>query len=79
MAAASGTNATSQKAHHFTEDDDFTQENWKYWTQRYDIFHKYDEDIYMTEDLWFGVTPELVAKYFTFKPKPSKTSVIPEH
>jgi trimethylguanosine synthase len=31
--------------------------------QRYDIFSKYDEGIWMTDDSWFGVTPETLATY----------------
>ena len=34
----------------------------RYYHQRYSIFSKYDEGIWMTEDAWFGVTPEPVAK-----------------
>lgn len=34
----------------------------RYWSQRYSIFSMYDEGIYMTDDAWFGVTPEPVAK-----------------
>lgn len=33
-----------------------------YWAQRYQIFSKYDEGIWLTDDAWFGVTPEPVAK-----------------
>lgn len=33
----------------------------RYWRQRYDIFYKYDDGIWMTDDLWFGVTPEPIA------------------
>ncbi|KAI9376209.1 RNA cap guanine-N2 methyltransferase-domain-containing protein [Aspergillus egyptiacus] len=32
-----------------------------YWSQRYDLFSKYDEGIWLTDDAWFGVTPEPVA------------------
>lgn len=35
----------------------------RYYHQRHQIFSKYDEGIWMTEDAWFGVTPEPVAKY----------------
>jgi hypothetical protein len=35
----------------------------RYWAQRYTIFSKYDEGIWMTDEAWFGVTPEPVAKY----------------
>jgi len=34
----------------------------RYWHQRYDLFSRYDEGIWMTDDAWFGVTPEAVAK-----------------
>lgn len=33
-----------------------------YWAQRYKIFSKYDEGVWLTDDAWFGVTPEPVAK-----------------
>ncbi|KAJ9157303.1 hypothetical protein NKR23_g635 [Pleurostoma richardsiae] len=33
----------------------------KYWHQRYSIFSYYDYDIRLTDDAWFGVTPEPVA------------------
>lgn len=35
----------------------------RYYHQRYSIFSKYDEGIWMTEDAWFGVTPEPVARW----------------
>lgn len=35
----------------------------RYYHQRHDIFSRYDEGVWMTEDSWFGVTPEPVAKY----------------
>jgi trimethylguanosine synthase len=35
----------------------------RYWHQRYSIFNFYDYDIRLTDDAWFGVTPEPVAKY----------------
>jgi hypothetical protein len=37
----------------------------RYWFQRYKIWENYDEGIWMTEDAWFGVTPEPIAKYNT--------------
>lgn len=37
--------------------------NSRYWFQRFKIWEKYDEGIWMTEDAWFGVTPEPIAKY----------------
>ncbi|KAL9091457.1 MAG: hypothetical protein Q9165_004843 [Trypethelium subeluteriae] len=33
----------------------------KYWPQRHDLFSLYDEGIWLTDDAWFGVTPEAVA------------------
>ncbi|MCJ1486001.1 hypothetical protein MMC06_006177 [Schaereria dolodes] len=33
----------------------------KYYHQRHSIFSKYDAGIWMTDDTWFGVTPEPVA------------------
>ena len=33
-----------------------------YWAQRYKIFSRYDEGVWLTDDAWFGVTPEPVAK-----------------
>lgn len=34
-----------------------------YWAQRYKIFSRYDEGIWLTDDAWFGVTPEPVARF----------------
>jgi trimethylguanosine synthase len=34
----------------------------RYWFQRYKIWENYDQGIWMTEDAWFGVTPEPIAK-----------------
>jgi hypothetical protein len=36
-----------------------------YWSQRHRIFSKYDEGVWLTDDAWFGVTPEPVAKLVT--------------
>ncbi|KAG8532622.1 uncharacterized protein KY384_002499 [Bacidia gigantensis] len=33
----------------------------KYYEQRYSLFSKYDDGIWMTDDGWFGVTPEPIA------------------
>ena len=35
--------------------------NPRYWGQRYSIFERYDDGIFMTDDDWFGVTPEPIA------------------
>lgn len=34
----------------------------RYWSQRYTLFEAYDSGIYLTDDAWFGVTPEPVAQ-----------------
>lgn len=52
----------TKDCHHYTS---LREVNWdiqKYWSQRYSIFSRYDEGIYMTDDSWFGVTPEPIAK-----------------
>lgn len=36
-------------------------EETRYWYQRYSLFWYYDNDVYLTDDAWFGVTPEPVA------------------
>ena len=40
----------------------FLLDRCRYYRQRYSIFSKYHEGIWMTEDAWFGVTPEPVAQ-----------------
>jgi trimethylguanosine synthase len=49
-------------AHHYDKADEVPFEVSKYWHQRHQIFSRYDEGIWMTDDAWFGVTPEPVAK-----------------
>ena len=34
----------------------------RYWSQRYSLFSLYDDGVCLTDDAWFGVTPEPVAK-----------------
>jgi hypothetical protein len=34
-----------------------------YWWQRYKLLSKYDEGVWLTDDAWFGITPESVAKF----------------
>ncbi|KAF4533996.1 RNA cap guanine-N2 methyltransferase [Lasiodiplodia theobromae] len=53
--------AEKQKIHHYDEFDQVPGNIQKYWDQRYDIWYKYDEGVWMTDDAWFGVTPEPVA------------------
>lgn len=49
--------------HHYDTHDEIPAEISKYWHQRYDIFSKYDDGIWMTDSAWFGVTPEPIARY----------------
>ncbi|KAI9701892.1 MAG: hypothetical protein M1836_001236 [Candelina mexicana] len=47
--------------HHYQHVGEVPWDIQKYWQQRHSIFSKYDEGIQMTDDAWFGVTPEPVA------------------
>ncbi|KAF3005046.1 hypothetical protein E8E13_009299 [Curvularia kusanoi] len=47
--------------HQWLSVDQFPPHLQKYWFQRYKIWDKYDQGIWMTEDAWFGVTPEPIA------------------
>ncbi|KAI9673950.1 MAG: Trimethylguanosine synthase [Caeruleum heppii] len=47
--------------HHYWQLGQVPWDIQKYWYQRYGIFSLYDEGIWMTDDAWFGVTPEPVA------------------
>lgn len=51
--------------HYYESAHDVPQDLVKYWHQRQKIFSKYDEGIWLTDDAWFGVTPEPIAKYVT--------------
>jgi len=65
--------------HHYDNAGDVPFEISKYWHQRHKIFSKYDDGIWMTDDAWFGVTPEPVAnkiaEHVASAPK-SKTTLI---
>ncbi|KAJ4300717.1 putative diacylglycerol O-acyltransferase tgs1 [Kalmusia sp. IMI 367209] len=49
--------------HQWLDVDQFPEHLKKYWFQRFKIWQKYHEGVWMTEDAWFGVTPEPIAKY----------------
>ncbi|KAL4929850.1 RNA methyltransferase [Aspergillus undulatus] len=49
------------EVHHYEHRGQVPWDIQNYWSQRYDIFSKYDEGIWLTDDAWFGVTPEPVA------------------
>ncbi|SPN96986.1 related to TGS1 TrimethylGuanosine Synthase [Cephalotrichum gorgonifer] len=51
----------TEKCQHYTNRADVPLELQKYWAQRYTIFSSYDDGVAMTDDAWFGVTPEPVA------------------
>lgn len=48
--------------HHYTEIGEVPWDLHKYWQQRYSIFPNYDDEVYLTDDAWFGVTPQPVAE-----------------
>jgi len=48
--------------HNYGAADEVPFEITKYWHQRHKLFSKYDDGIWLTDDAWFGVTPEAVAK-----------------
>ncbi|KAJ5557513.1 RNA cap guanine-N2 methyltransferase [Penicillium frequentans] len=49
------------EVHHYESLHEVPWDIQNYWAQRYRIFSKYDEGIWLTDDAWFGVTPEPVA------------------
>ncbi|KAL2217661.1 RNA cap guanine-N2 methyltransferase-domain-containing protein [Thermoascus aurantiacus ATCC 26904] len=49
------------EVHHYKDRGEVPWDIQNYWAQRYKIFSKYDEGIWLTDDAWFGVTPEPVA------------------
>ncbi|KAL2148246.1 hypothetical protein VTH82DRAFT_2477 [Thermothelomyces myriococcoides] len=51
----------TDECHHYNDVREVPWELKKYWHQRYSIFSYYDYDIRLTDDAWFGVTPEPVA------------------
>lgn len=50
------------EVHHYNDIGEVPWDIQNYWAQRYKIFSKYDEGVWLTDDAWFGVTPEPVAK-----------------
>ncbi|OQD82902.1 hypothetical protein PENANT_c019G04002 [Penicillium antarcticum] len=49
------------EVHHYNSLQEVPWDIQNYWAQRYRIFSKYDEGVWLTDDAWFGVTPEPVA------------------
>lgn len=52
----------TDKCHHYTRLQDVPWDIQKYWKSRFKIFSNYNDGIYLTDDAWFGVTPEPVAR-----------------
>ncbi|KAL2055798.1 hypothetical protein ABVK25_004042 [Lepraria finkii] len=55
-------NTPPEGCQHYVDLSDVPWDIQKYYYQRCSIFSQYDEGIWMTEDAWFEVTPEPVAK-----------------
>lgn len=70
----------TDECHHYESLSEVPWDVQKYWQQRYSIFSLYDNGIYMTDDAWFGITPEPVAKQvasdLALAVDPSKTIII---
>lgn len=52
----------TDNCHHYTRLQDVPWDIQKYWKSRFKIFSNYNDGIYLTDDAWFGVTPEPVAR-----------------
>ncbi|KAF2001113.1 trimethylguanosine synthase [Amniculicola lignicola CBS 123094] len=50
-----------EEIHQWDSPDQFPDNLKKYWFQRFQIWSLYDKGVWMTEDAWFGVTPEPIA------------------
>ncbi|KAL2785223.1 RNA cap guanine-N2 methyltransferase-domain-containing protein [Aspergillus keveii] len=57
----SGDDEAPSEVHHYEYRGEVPWDIQNYWSQRYDLFSKYDEGVWLTDDAWFGVTPEPVA------------------
>ncbi|KAL4997922.1 RNA cap guanine-N2 methyltransferase-domain-containing protein [Aspergillus recurvatus] len=57
----SGDEEPPPEVHHYENRGQVPWDIQNYWSQRYDLFSKYDDGIWLTDDAWFGVTPEPVA------------------
>ncbi|KAG7108829.1 Trimethylguanosine synthase like protein [Verticillium longisporum] len=51
----------TDECHHYETKAEVPWDLQKYFSQRYSIFQYYDDGVYLTDDAWFGVTPEPVA------------------
>lgn len=70
----------TDECHHYESLAEVPWDLQKYWQQRYSIFSLYDEGVYMTDDSWFGITPEpvavQVASDMAASIDPSKTTIV---
>ncbi|KAM0666827.1 hypothetical protein ACQRIU_004682 [Beauveria bassiana] len=57
--------------HHYEGKHEVPWDIQKYFAQRYSIFSYYDDGICMTDDAWFGVTPEPIANKIAAEMKSS--------
>ncbi|KAG7153178.1 Trimethylguanosine synthase like protein [Verticillium longisporum] len=54
----------TDECHHYETKAEVPWDLQKYFSQRYSIFQYYDDGVYLTDDAWFGVTPEPVATQY---------------
>ncbi|CCH40503.1 hypothetical protein BN7_36 [Wickerhamomyces ciferrii] len=52
----------SENKYHLTYDR-LPKDTKKFWKQRYSLFKKFDQGVFMTSELWYSVTPEDVALF----------------
>ncbi|UKZ51636.1 hypothetical protein TrVGV298_005397 [Trichoderma virens] len=57
----------TDQCHHYTGKHEVPWDIQKYFSQRYSIFSYYDDGVHMTDDAWFGVTPEPVANQIAYE------------
>ncbi|KAK5990430.1 Trimethylguanosine synthase [Cladobotryum mycophilum] len=57
----------TDKCHHYRGKHEVPWDIQKYFSQRYSIFSLYDGGVYMTDDAWFGVTPEPIANQIAYE------------
>lgn len=60
---SAGEDDPPEGVHHYTNAREVPSRISKYWHRRHQIFSKYDDGIWMTDDVWFGVTAEPVAQW----------------
>ncbi|KAL7936248.1 RNA cap guanine-N2 methyltransferase domain-containing protein [Trichoderma chlorosporum] len=57
----------TEQCHHYKGKHEVPWDIQKYFSQRYSIFSYYDGGVHMTDDAWFGVTPEPVANQIAYE------------